>query len=422
MTEITFPGNRYYDRGDYRRLNVESGKAQHNIMILVGNGFDIAVLQELGAPYRTDYQSFFYYLKSMRFNPNNFIFKKMDELRHKHEISVSAGGQGFPNWSDFESLLQEISSDASIIGSESIRENLAEIQQKFSSFLDMVVSPEVLNKLDKAARDNRWAYRTFAQFLADLDGVQYEHLSFSDVVDHYHLFNFSIINFNYTSLLDSYLFLDQDQFTPHPHGGPDTNFWFRRNPRGHTYSAYSYPRASVDTNCSGYLMSKVYHPHGVQQIPRSLLFGIDADELTASRGSFSSLEKAYWAQTPRRFKKMIQETELFIIFGSSLGKTDRWWWRHIIKSISNKAELIIYQYGSESKQSTEDEVKARFVNDNFDPKLFSDMELDEEIFDQLMLNIRVINYSNAESLSALGFTKGQYQLMGMPASEIAKVD
>lgn len=421
MSESMFSGTRRYDNHDFRRLNIADEKSQHNIMILVGNGFDIATLQELKAPYRTDYQSFFYYLKSMHFNQENFIFKKMDELRHKHEVSLNVGGIGFPNWSDFEGLLQDLIHDEPRISSEIIRTDLREIQQKFSSFLDMVVSPELLNQLDEAARNNRWAYKTFAQFLADLDSVQYEHLSFPYDVDHYHLFNFSVVNFNYTSLLDNYLFLDQDQFMPHPYSGPDTNFQFRRNPRDHTYSQYLREAASASTGCSSYLMTNIYHPHGVQQIPRSLLFGIDADDTTASRGSSSSLAKAYWAQTPRRFKKMIHESELFIIFGSSLGKTDRWWWRHIVKTLSEGAELIIYQYSSsiDSGLETKKRISSDFVNQNYAPELFDYKDLDGDTFSQLIMNIRVVLYSDSESLSALGFGKDPYEPKDRDPSKIA---
>ena len=174
-------------------------------MMLVGNGFDIAALSLLKAKYRTDYQSFFFYLKSMNFNPNNMIFKKLDELRQEHEEKVRLGEVGYPNWSDFEARLQEFVSGPRFIDFDNLRQDLAEIQRHFSSFLDLVVSPELLNELDRRAQYNLWAYCTFGRFLADVDDTTHRCISLPQQSAHYDLFNFNIINFNYTFLLDNYL-------------------------------------------------------------------------------------------------------------------------------------------------------------------------------------------------------------------------
>lgn len=394
--------------------------------MLVGNGFDIAALTQLDAKYRTDYQSFFFYLKSLNFNAENMIFKKMDELRQEHEEKLNHGKAGFPNWSDFEARLQEFVSGSEVIDYVNLRQDLSEIQRHFSSFLDLVVSPELLNKLDEQAQKHLWAYSTFGRFLADLGFIAYQNLIFPGSVNHYHLFNFNVVNFNYTFLLDNYLYLDQDQFNPHPNSTVDTNFIFRRNPRDYSYPGEPrHHRPDSNTGCSAYLMTEIHHPHGVQSIPRSLLFGIDGTDKEASRGSTHQFEKTFWAQTPRRYRKMIAETELFIIFGSSIGETDRWWWRHILHKVYDGAELIIYKYYPpnlpNSKKEPESQIKDHFINDNYDPELFGGYELDSDMLSDIKHGIRVVTYTNSTTLSAFGFNTSIYDPKDLDPTSISQI-
>ena len=159
-------------------------------------------------------------------------------------------------------------------------------------------------------------------------------------------------------------------------------------------------------------MTEIHHPHGVQSIPRSLLFGIDGTDQDASRGSTHKFEKTFWAQTPRRYRKMIEETELFIIFGSSIGETDRWWWRHIIHRVHQGAELIIYKYyptdTSTSLQETTSSIKSQFINDNYDSSLFDDLQLDEDTFDDISRRVHAVKYTDSQTLSAFGFNPSIY--------------
>lgn len=82
-----------YSTDDYEKLD-----GQHNIMVLVGNGFDIAVLNKYGDKKMngksTKYSDFFEYVTYFRLcDDNNLIYKKMKE---DHE-------QNKENWCDFES-------------------------------------------------------------------------------------------------------------------------------------------------------------------------------------------------------------------------------------------------------------------------------------------------------------------------------
>lgn len=390
-------GIRQFNSDDFKRF--ETAKDQHNVMLVVGNGFDISALNHLRSVYRTDYQSFFHYLKSKQFNCENLIFKSMDQLRAKHEADVANGGAGYPDWSDVESRLQEVISYKGL-RPEGVYADLVEIQNEFAEFLDLVVNSDMLAKLDREAQDHRWAYRTFARFLADLSHESYQYVNFPNNVGHYHVFNYNVINFNFTSLLDCYLYLDRQQFNPHPYSTVDTNFLFRRNPRDFYYQGGR--GANAQTGCSAYLVTQIHHPHGIQAIPRSLLFGVDGEGRAGKRGN-NSLEKAFWAQTPLRYERMIEETELFIIFGSSLGATDGWWWRRILHRAHQGADVIIYHYTNPDKSRESAGIAERFIRSYYSPELFGGADLDDQKWNELRMRIQVVNYSNSADLSLLGF-------------------
>lgn len=411
-----YPGIRKFDRFDFKRLNIKEEKQQHNIMMLVGNGFDISILNHFNMSIKTDYNSFFHYLNLINFDTENILYKQMDILRQHHESELRDGKDGFPDWSDFESRLQEhipktqLSESNELSEYNQLREHLAEIQQQFSKFLTSAIDSRLLYNLDQSAQKFHWAYSSFARFLADLDENDYELMSFPRNVNHHHLFYFNIINFNYTPLLDSYLHLDQKQFDPHVHKTVDTNFLFRRNPRNFPkqHRADNYPNA--ETGCSAYLSTEIHHPHGTQSIPRSLLFGIDGTDEIASDGSSRRLEKNFWAQTHRRYYKMIKETELFIIFGSSTGETDRWWWRHILKSVFDGAELIIYKYFHskyDAKSADPRKIKENFFVSNYDDGLFEGQDkIDSK--KKCLDRIHIVRYSDPKTISAFGFSDIPY--------------
>ena len=73
-----YPGIRKFDRFDFKRLNIKEENQQHNIMMLVGNGFDISILNHFNMSIKTDYNSFFHYLNLINFDTENILYKQMD--------------------------------------------------------------------------------------------------------------------------------------------------------------------------------------------------------------------------------------------------------------------------------------------------------------------------------------------------------
>lgn len=205
-------------------------KEQHNIMIFIGNGFDISVLRK----YRDDglvssYSKFYDFLCYKGFNEDNMLYKKMREDK----------SNGKENWSDFECLL----------------------------------------------------------------------------------------------------YLDKYQFEAYPYKTVDTNFDFHPNPNG-----FSKMGMDERTVWSSFVMVDMIHPHGYQNIPRSLLFGIENNEYVSDR-VLNRFNKSYWVQSNQKYKSYFDDVKLFIIYGTSIGETDNWWWKNVYNCLLNgNSELIIYFY------------------------------------------------------------------------------
>ena len=328
---------------DYIKEGKISGiEKQHNIMVIVGNGFDISVLKK----YRDDnlvssYRVFYDFLKYRGINGENILYKKMTEDRVANK----------ENWSDFEYTIYELLNEH--YAANVLENALREIQSYFLLFLNDVITTDISIRLNNDAEMLKLGRKSLKTFLGDLEKEELSRMNFPKNTNHHHMLNFLFVNFNYTSLLDNYIYLDREQFEPHPHKTVDTNFQFYPNPKG-----YSGMRSNKDTVWSTFLMIDIIHPHGYQNIPRSMLFGVESSEYQQNRYT-KRLVKSYWAQNNQKYQSYFDNTELFIVYGASLGVTDSWWWKNIYDSIITKdSELIIY---SHSKSDKED-IKRRFFD------------------------------------------------------------
>ena len=303
-------------------------KEQHNIMVFIGNGFDISVLRK----YRDDslvssYSKFYDFLCYKGFNEDNILYKKMREDKCN----------GKENWSDFECSLDELLQSSA--SAETLEDALKEMQSMFLLFLNEIVTPEVLLKLNDDIAKNEWGKNALSRFLGDLTQDDYEKMDFPEKTRHYHMYNYLFVNFNYTSLFDNYIYLDKYQFEPRPYKTVDTNFVFRPNPNG-----FKKEGMNEKTMWSSFVMIDTIHPHGYQSIPRSLLFGIENNEYISNR-VLNRFNKSYWVQSDQKYKSYFDDVKLFIIYGTSMGETDNWWWKNVYNCLlSGNSELIIYFY------------------------------------------------------------------------------
>lgn len=328
----------------HRKILGEHIKKQYNIMALVGNGFDIQVLNQYNRPTTTRYTDFYHFLKMNNVRTNNLIVQEM-------EAALDADAE---DWSDIEACIERLVQQGNRV--KAIAKSVAEIRDYFSAFLNTVVDSRLLADLSSDAEANEWSKQTFSTFLGDLETLEeLQRVPFGARKSVYDAYNFVFINFNYTSLLDNYLYMDSKQFDPLPHKTVDTNFVFNNDPKGLEGSKWNF-------NSSSYIEYQLIHPHGYQDIPRSLLFGVD---LTGDpRAATAHLAKPYWARGESRYAHYFDDTDLFIVFGCSIGPTDTWWWQHIADSLLENAEraLIIYWRNAEDVVAlSREETIAKFL-------------------------------------------------------------
>ncbi|APT93002.1 hypothetical protein CPHO_09005 [Corynebacterium phocae] len=348
-----------YSKEQFSRL-----ERQHNIMVFVGNGFDLQILQkyEYPADHQTTYSAFYKYLQTRNFEQSNCIFSAM-----QREYAISQSEDGHENWSDIEYHISNLV-NSNHVGMDQLQSDLQAVQQEFVEFLQSIITPDLLQKLSSDTEEHGWSSRSLSSFLGDItDRTDFTSMKFPSSINHYYLFNFQFINFNYTPLLDNYIFLDKKQFNPLKNKTVDTHFLFRNDPLG-----YIHPNNVDDIGYSGYILTSVVHPHGDFNIPRSLLLGMDApNNFKAYRDPRHKLSKPYWGRNNERFEASFKQADLFIIFGSSIGSSDGWWWRHIASELIDAAkdaqaddrarefepELIIYRRTCGPNETPESTVK-----------------------------------------------------------------
>lgn len=339
---------------------------QHNIMVFIGNGFDLSVFKHFNLPKSTSYTSFYYFYKGKYGDNGNLLIEKMEKDKDKK-----------PDWADFEESLASLVDNKN---NDQLNEDLMDIQAAFSKFLNSIVDDDLITILNTAFQakikaefyefpeDEYYNLRSLSYFLGDLNKNDFGNCKLVTHSHHNHLFNFLFINFNFTQIFDNYIYLDKYQFDPERYKTSDNNFGFHPDPNGFTSKYNNNRPINYTTRYSSKLIVDTIHPHGFQDIPRSMLFGYepsDPEEVNHKSSKFdrqkSKLIKSYWAQDEVKYSKQISFANLFIIYGCSIGGSDRWWWKKIYdRIINNKAQLIIYWY-KENDSETDEYVKSKFI-------------------------------------------------------------
>ena len=365
--------------------NFKGAKGQKNLMLLVGNGFDIQCLNTLGVRGSTRYESFYYYLCSKGVTPESNTLQSWMKSRKD---------EGKKDWCDFECAIMDHLKSNEIPNIQELTADLTEVQNFFAEYLNKLITPEIIKSIgEKIAKENL-AIEGLQKFLGDLSENDYRSLHFKDSLEHYLIYNIKVMNFNYTTLFDNYMYLDRDNFDPHPHKNIDTNFEFYPNPNGFQkiYNDLGNFMNSKTIHSSN-LMLEIEHPHGSQFVPKSMLFGFYENLNNADNSKYKDFLKNYWTQGDKKYQHLFPDTDLFIVFGLSLGKTDSWWWKNIIDTLrSGKSELIIYYYDSGNNISSDD-VKNMFLD-------ASNCQLEIYERNYIKTRISVVTYTNNNELKA----------------------
>ena len=379
-------GYNIYTNQEFKKL---ANDGQINIMAFFGNGVDIQLMEYLESPYRTSYQNFYNYLCYKNFDKDNIIFQKMTEDKKDNENNSNIK----QNWSDFENSLIEIFNENDYINEARLTNDFNHFQVEFSNFLNDIITPNMLAQIGNDSSKSELAISSFQKFLADLDESNFRKLSFPSKLYHYKLFNWEILNFNYTSMLDNILVLDKEQYDPHPWPHADRQISFAANPNNFTNDHCSWDSS---TYFSSYLMTNITHPHGYQNVPKSMLFGFDNENQITNvdnRNKAKNFLKPYWAQNDKKYKSYFNNTDLFILYGLSLGDSDFWWWNNILNSLlETDSELIIYNYNSNNESDSE--TINRFID------VAKKVQLTAEDIEKLHKKIAVVQYDSKSKLHA----------------------
>lgn len=362
---------------------------KHQIMVFVGNGFDRSVLSKYGKGVTTSYDSFYSFFK-YRYpeKKDNYLIQQMEKVKDESQGKND-------DWSDFEAVLGKSLNELKDIDRESIErldKDLSELQKAFSRFLNDVVDSDIIDRISAATdvlvegkygTKINYAVRSLAGgFIEDLSEMYYEKMRFHNRFDNNEKLKYIFINFNYTSLLDNYIYLDKNIFNPEPYKTSENNFNIFTNPnRYNNHLGFADPYLNL-------LPVDVYHPHGVQDVPKSMLFGIENNNYNNSTDERRIFVKSFWARDELRYKEKFNDTELFIIYGSSIGESDSWWWNNVYMRLiddNNPAELIIYNYGNES----EEEIKDKFIRN-------CSINIEEDLYNKAKNNIYVVNFGKNE--------------------------
>ncbi|WP_160149007.1 AbiH family protein [Arcanobacterium ihumii] len=325
-------------------------------MMIVGNGFDLQVLHHYKQLPTTSYKDFFDFCQIRDISVDNLILQKMGDLQSR----------GDANWSDLELSIETLTKEHPQAELATICSAAIEVRDAFSHFLNRVVTSDLMTHLSGHAQRGELANKTYSQLLYDIrDAENLKKIPFAGKQTYYEIFNFYVVNFNYTPLLDNYLFLDFEQFDPEPHEHVDRNFEFDYDPHKLITTPGWEPKSS------SYIATELVHPHGYMDIPRSMLFGFDDNSPSKPSQELKPLVKPYVAQLNFRYGELFNDTSLFIIFGCSIGATDQWWWKNIAKQVVlGKSSLLIYWWNpDENKKATADDVfeKFRDVSEISDP-------------------------------------------------------
>jgi hypothetical protein len=299
------------------------------ITAIIGNGFDIGLLSAIGKRVEglPTFSNFYSWLEQRHFNPQNLIYSAM--ARGKEE--------GHDNWADIEVIIGNALKDFKY--SKEVIEDVEIIRQQLSIFINELVGARENVIVSQLVSEKRLGEKTFGSFFAELENLESLPHFNGTWGSHHVSYEWNFINLNYTYLLENYFVFKHD---PHPHKTVETNF--RTQP---------FPGDNPAWIPSVALKWKFHHPHGNQNVPTSLLLGTTAVDL---RGTTAwNFQKDYIGRLNEDYNNLMSETDLFIIFGTSLGESDKFWWGNVINNLKThpEKELIIYWYGSEDDRVVE---------------------------------------------------------------------
>ncbi len=274
-----------------------------DITYLIGNGFDISV------GLHTKYSEFLEYYRAIK-SDIPLIQKFKDSITENQEL-----------WSDAEIGFGEYTKEFSDLEEFEVchRDFCLELCDYLRAQEKMLIQPN--DNIKKSFCDALVSYPTH---LRPAETIEINRILNSHIAES---FKYNFINFNYTRAFDrcyQYARKTGAQFAYHDHAGSK----------------------------HAELLSNLIHVHG--DLSRPVLMGVNDESQVANKELLKTrqfVREFIKPETNNGLKNLVNEkvqeiiegSNILIIFGMSLGKTDKKWWKNIARWLNNTSgHLIIY--------------------------------------------------------------------------------
>lgn len=271
-----------------------------NVLYIIGNGFDKA------QGMNTSYPDFYKYLKTLPDNDNPLLGKLINSISDRYEL-----------WSDMEKGLGLFTKE--IENSEDFDKLYFYLSDKLQEYLkteeDRFTPSETLkNKFQKdifSIRGN----------LADSDKLRYD--AFLDSIRiNGNLTDVSIMTLNYTNTLEKLFSIGDRKF----------------------------PLVYFNSNN---ILRKIIHLHGI--LDDTIILGVDNEEQIGNKDFKNNLEIKDYLIKRQSYESiktinhigcenLIKTAKVIVLYGVSLGDTDKSWWRIIGDNLIKRNNLALIQY------------------------------------------------------------------------------
>ncbi|MDT2814782.1 AbiH family protein [Vagococcus carniphilus] len=350
-----------------------------NITFLLGNGFDI----QCGL--KTSYFNFYEFILNDRYGINiedeysGENFKKIDNIIYGQIYSTKETPE---TWADLELQLGEFTK---IVSSNTDKEIKNDIAEKFLD--DYETLNEDLNSYLKIVQiqDDTEIDTDYSEVLRTTTTFFYDGLLSNDYLEVHNklvnnraeTFNYNFISFNYTNTLTK-IFNNSENKT-------FSNGFNNSSMIQNIYSNVIYVHGKVDffvtlgVNDESQIADNFFNTEDITDM-------IKPNSLMTNRENMKSSTE-----------ELIRNSEVIVIFGMSLGKTDRFWWEKIAKNLlSNKNNLLILHIYERNNIDIVVPRKVRKRREKYEQQFLShldSLDLGIEEINQLKTQIYVITNS-----------------------------
>ena len=324
-----------------------------NVTYLVGNGFDLALkmhtsAKEIVASY-----------VSMHLPGDN-----KEELLAGEKLALEIEDKGIETWSDFETKLGEYSLKFrdSKYGT---KQDYLDAYEEFSKHLHA----ELVKEYDRFSSNNVieknpnciLSIVCIATSLREGESEIIHELLVKHRLEHC---VYNIATFNYTRTIDDFF-----------NGASDT-------------------LGKMEGSGYSHILGKLFHAHG--DLEDVIICGVDSpeqilnDEFQQDEAIIQALVKhnaqRYLASnSDTRVFEAIRQSKVICIYGMSLGKSDKRWWKAIIDHLNNDKEAVLVIFSYERTKQIEHTTSEYQRNKEYELSLFADAagELGSDLFNSI---------------------------------------